>query len=65
VPGHKVELPLHVRIVGFSAEDLDRHEDRGKRVTHLMDHFAGAEAGWEGTKGHIGRVEQGHWRKRV
>jgi hypothetical protein len=45
MPGHQVELPLHVRIVGPAAEDLDRHEDRGKRMTHLMDQFAGAEAG--------------------
>jgi hypothetical protein len=23
MPGHQVELPLHIRIVGFPAKDLD------------------------------------------
>jgi hypothetical protein len=61
--GHQVELALNVRIVCLPAEDLDRHEDGRKRVTYLVDHFAGVEAGWEGAEGHIRRIEKRHGRK--
>jgi len=63
VPGHQVELPLHIRIVDLPAKDLDGHEDGRERMTDLVDHFAGAEAGWEGAEGDVRRVEQGHWLK--
>jgi hypothetical protein len=53
VPGHQIEMPLHLRIVDFAAKDLDRHENRRERMAYLVDHFAGVEAGWEGAEGRL------------